>query len=68
MTTRAEFEAFFAGPWQKMLERIEVPDMPNASWDRKAAYLYMAKADELAGAELDVVLARPTEEDPFDGY
>jgi hypothetical protein len=67
MTTRAEFEVFFAGEWQKMIESVEVPDMPGASWDRKAAYLYM----EAVGGRYPLKFEReePAEpEDEFGGY
>lgn len=33
------FEKFFAGEWQHRLEQVEIPGMPDASWDRKAAWL-----------------------------
>lgn len=66
MVTRAEFEAFFAGTWQKLLERTEVPDMPGASWDRKACYLFMTgSAREEPEAERPVATAAELD---FDGY
>lgn len=37
-----EFLRFYHGEWQEMLEAVEVPDMPDCSWDRKAAYLFWA--------------------------
>lgn len=42
MNPDAAFLRFFAGPWQAALDRIEIPGMPGASWDRKAAYLLYA--------------------------
>jgi hypothetical protein len=36
------FLRFYHGEWQDMLEAIEVPDMPECSWDRKAAYMFWA--------------------------
>lgn len=38
-----EFTDFFATDWQALLESVEVPGLPNASWDRKACYLYLTK-------------------------
>lgn len=35
-----DFPQFFAGDWQRLLETVQVPGMPDASWDRKAAWLY----------------------------
>jgi len=34
------FIDWFATDWQKLLESTSVPGMPDASWDRKAAWLY----------------------------
>ena len=39
MSADAAFLAFFAGPFQRALEQTEIPGLPKASWDRKAAYL-----------------------------
>ena len=33
------FVTFFADEWQKLLETTQVPGMPDASWDRRAAWL-----------------------------
>lgn len=57
-----DFLKFFAGDWQKLLTRVEIPGMTDPSWDRKAAYLlwkygidddsegcYRAGYDELLG-------------------
>lgn len=33
------FNVFFQGEWQRRLDRVTIPDMRDASWDRKAAYL-----------------------------
>lgn len=33
------FEKFFTDEWQRRLEAVEIPGMPHASWDRKAAWL-----------------------------
>lgn len=42
-----EFTAFFAGDWQRLLERVIVPGTDGAiSWDRKAAWLYWNMALE----------------------
>lgn len=37
------FTEFFNDDWQRLLERVEIPGMPGASWDRKAAYLFLTK-------------------------
>lgn len=37
-----DFLAFYTGPWKALLERVEIPGMTGASWDRKAAYLFWA--------------------------
>jgi len=34
-----DFRTWFAGDWKKMLHAVEVPGMPFASWDRKAAWI-----------------------------
>lgn len=34
-----DFEAFFRGDFQHKLQAATVPNVPSASWDRKAAYL-----------------------------
>lgn len=41
-----DFEVFFSGPnyqgnseWDKLLSSVRVPGMPDASWDRRAAWL-----------------------------
>lgn len=39
MNTNEHFLAFFAGPFQYMLDTTEIPGMHGASWDRKAAWL-----------------------------
>ncbi|MCW4115637.1 hypothetical protein NPA31_011750 [Aurantimonas sp. MSK8Z-1] len=33
------FLAFFAGAFQRRLSSTEIPGLPGASWDRKAAWL-----------------------------
>lgn len=52
--TRAEFEAFFAhgGAWDRLLSKVEVPDMEGASWDRKACYLLMVVMDNTGSPAL----------------
>lgn len=35
-----KFVSFFADEWQELLDRVKIPGMPDASWDRKAAYLF----------------------------
>ena len=37
--TLADFRAFFAGDFQRLLESTEIPGMEGASWDRRAAWL-----------------------------
>ncbi|QDP64129.1 MAG: hypothetical protein Unbinned2301contig1004_55 [Prokaryotic dsDNA virus sp.] len=37
--TDPEFIRFFDGDWAKRLAAVEIPGMPHASWDRKAAWL-----------------------------
>lgn len=41
------FAAFFAGDWQRLLERVIIPgtDPGHVSWDRRAAYLYWTLAE-----------------------
>lgn len=39
MSTPRAFLDFFDGPFQRELERVDIPDMPDASWDRRAAWL-----------------------------
>lgn len=41
--TPAAFLEFFAGEWQRRLEAVRIPDMRDASWDRKAAWLLWQK-------------------------
>ena len=43
--TETPFAAFFAGPFQHAMERVEIPDFATASWDRKAAYLLWLATD-----------------------
>ncbi len=39
-----DFEKFFAGEFQQRLAAANVPDMTDASWDRRAAWLlYVAE-------------------------
>lgn len=51
MSKDAAFIEFFAGDykgksrWDLLLEAVEVPGMPDASWDRKAAYLLWLNTD-----------------------
>jgi len=45
MTPDAAFTHFFAGPFQTALERVEIPGLAGASWDRKAAYLLWLATD-----------------------
>lgn len=42
------FLKFFHGEWQRLLEAIEVPYMADCSWDRKAAYLYWNKGEDMS--------------------
>lgn len=35
----ADFRAFFADDFQRLLEATEIPGMEGASWDRRAAWL-----------------------------
>ena len=44
--TETPFAAFFAGPFQHAMERVEIPDFVTASWDRKAAYLLWLATDK----------------------
>lgn len=46
MSPDAAFIAFFAGPFQRLLEGTDVPGMAGASWDRKAAYLLWLATDK----------------------
>ena len=46
MSPDAAFVEFFAGPWQRQLEAVEIPGMPGASWDRKAAFLLWQATDK----------------------
>ena len=39
MIADAEFLRFFEDEFQRRLEEVRVPGMPDASWDRKAAWL-----------------------------
>lgn len=43
MTDREALERFFGGEFQKELAAVEIPGMPDASWDRKAAWLLLAE-------------------------
>lgn len=44
--TDPAFLAFFAGPFQDALRRVEIPGVETASWDRKAAWLLWLATDE----------------------
>ena len=33
------FLHFYHGEWNRLLETIQIPNMADASWDRRAAYL-----------------------------
>lgn len=46
MTPNPAFLAFFAGPFQDALHRVEIPGLDTASWDRKAAWLLWINTDE----------------------
>ena len=51
MTPDPAFVEFFSGDyksnsrWDVLLESVEIPGMPDASWDRKAAYLLWQATD-----------------------
>lgn len=63
------FKAFFHGEWKELIEAVQVPGMPHASWDRKAAYLFYLAQDQLEGLTgCGVVLPddpAPTSLNPF---
>ena len=46
MSPDPAFLEFFAGPWQRQLDAVEIPGMSGASWDRKAAYLLWLATDK----------------------
>ena len=50
----AAFLRFFERAFQKRLELVEVPGMPAASWDRKAAYLLWRAEGNVAPAARDL--------------
>lgn len=57
-TPDPEFVKFFAGDWQTLLERVEVPGWEKPlSWDRRAAYLLWQLAhDDLDLTDIEGVL------------
>ena len=66
MTPDPEFIAFFASGWQTLLDRAEVPGLADASWDRKAAYLFWQLRHERRLASSAKVL-QPKVRDVNDG-
>jgi len=40
------FRRFFASDFDRLLMAVEIPDMADASWDRKAAYLLWLATDD----------------------
>lgn len=52
MKPDAAFVDFFAGPFQRALEAVEIPGMPGASWDRKAAYLLWSATKPDGGRDM----------------
>lgn len=59
MSKNAAFIAFFAGPFQRQLEAVEIPGMAGASWDRKAAYLLWVATDQ--GRTLEAPAPKPSD-------
>ena len=57
MNPDAAFLSFFADEFPRRLDAVEIPGMPAASWDRKAAYLLWL-------AEGNAPLATPAVSDP----
>ena len=61
-----DFIRFFSGDyrnpsaWDRLLEAVEIPGMPSASWDRKAAYLLWVATDGACG--LNAPSAPPAED------
>ncbi len=45
MTAAPDFTAFFEGAYQRALDTVQVPGEPDASWDRKSAYLLWLATD-----------------------
>ena len=52
----ADFERFFAGEnyqgnseWDRLLASVQVPGTPDASWDRRAAWLLWTACRPIAG-------------------
>jgi len=46
MNALAAFLAFFEKTFDEAMTRAEIPGMPTASWDRKAAWLLWTNTDE----------------------
>lgn len=46
MIPQAAFQQFFASEFQRALDRVEIPGLDGASWDRKAAWLLWLATDE----------------------
>ncbi len=46
------FTAFFAGEFQSRLDRVDIPGLPGASWDRRAAFLlWLAEGNTPSASE-----------------
>lgn len=66
MTPDAAFLKFFATDFQQMLERVEIPGLAQASWDRKAAYLLWCATKPPGGGLVLAPSEPPTPPEPTD--
>lgn len=64
MTPDAAFLDFFNGAFRRRLEAIQIPGLPVASWDRKAAYL-LWQAEHAPASPSDLPINKPDEVDIF---
>ena len=47
------FAAYFSREFPRRLDRVEIPGMPGASWDRKAAWLlWTAEGNSPSASEM----------------
>lgn len=59
MPGQPTFDEFFQGAFQRALGAVQIPGTPDASWDRKAAYLLWRATQE--GTALRIAFDAPTD-------
>lgn len=61
------FERWFAEDFQQALEAVTIPGMPDASWDRRAAYLLWLEIEPTDFAARPAVEGPVVTDDSFGG-